>query len=191
MMCSRGIVTGSVGWPHPDTMRFSFAPLDRETLPPAAGEVVRIVAESKLYHFEFCTAFAGRDDTDRWTLIGPESIATKDRRSTPRTEHRGWRVVLRRQGPSGLDVNARVVDLSIGGLSLLVAQDNYRLAPQKPLVGVLLGPTGERLPLRAQICHHKPWERSEKAKLLIGAIFDGFGVVNHARLAQILACRRT
>ena len=191
MMCSRGIVTGSVGWPDPDTMRFSFAPLDRESLPPEPGEVVRIVAEGRLYHFEFCTSFAGLDEVDRWTLAGPDNIVTKDRRSTPRVERRGWHAILRRQGPSGLDVNARVIDLSIGGLSMLVAQDQYRLAPEKPLVGVLLGPTGERLPIRAQICHHKPWERSERAKILIGAIFDGFGVVNHARLARILAAQYT
>jgi hypothetical protein len=191
MECSRGIIIGSPGWPDIDTLRTSFAPLDSEDLPPEPGEQVRIVAENKHLRFEYTSQMLGLDEIGRWLMACPDELITADRRSTPRFQPRGWRAVLRRLGIGGNDITARVVDISVGGLSIVVPQDEYRLRPEQAHVGVLLGPSGERLPLRASITHYKPWEQSTIPKLQIGSEFDGFGMVNHVRLARLLASRHT
>ena len=188
---SRGTVVGSLGWPDLDSLQTSFGPLDPEAVQPMPGERIDILAKNKHLCFEFSTTYIGLDEVGRWVLAAPASIDSSERRSTPRFQPRGWKVVLRRLGTMGEDVVARVVDLSVGGLAMVVPQDGYQLKPDQPQVGVLLGPTGERLPLRASICHYRPWESSTTPKLHIGATFDGFGVVNHARLARLLASRRT
>jgi len=188
---SRGHLIAAPGWPDVESLRMNYAPIDSEMLPPEPGEPVRIIAENKHLRFEYESSFVGLDDIDRWVLSCPQDIVAADRRSTPRFQPRGWRAVLRRLGVMGEDITAKVVDLSVGGLSIVVRQDRYRLRPEQPQVGVLLGPTGERLPLRARITHFKPWEHSTTPKLQIGSVFDGFGMVNHARLARLIASRRT
>ena len=188
---SKGSLVGVAGWPNTENMRPTFAPIESEEAPPSSGEPVQVVAENKRIRFEYQTTFLGVDELGRWILEVPQVITSSDRRSIPRYQPRGWKVVLRRAGDQGEDIRARVDDISVGGLAIVVPQESFRLRRERPLVGVLLGPTGERLPLRATVCHYKPWERSELPKLLIGSSFDGFGMVNHARLARILANRRT
>ena len=100
-------------------------------------------------------------------------------------------MVLKRMGIMGDDIYAKVLDISVSGLAMLVPQDGFQLQRSRPQVGLLLGPSGVRLPLRAKVCHFKHWERSELPKLMIGSTFDGFGVVNHARLARVLASTRS
>ena len=188
--CSRGILMGTVGWPDPDTMQFSFAPMEQDIEPPFPNEEIHFIAENKYLRYEFTTTIIGIDTVGRWILHCPDHISNEDRRTTPRFRLRGWKVILRRQGTMGEDVKGRVFDLSVSGLSIIVPRDDYRLRPEQPLVGLLIDNQGERLPLRAAIRHVAPWEQSETPRLFIGSCFDGFGVVNHARLSRLLASRQ-
>lgn len=187
----RGEVQGVTGWPDTESMKTNYAPLDPETPPPNIGETVHLVARNQRIHYRYETQVIALDELNRWILAPPTVITSYDRRGMPRHNGRGWRVVLRRMGTMGQDISANVLDISIGGLSMLVPQDGFHLQRARPHVGLLLGPGGARLSLRATVCHSQPWERSELPKLAIGATFDGFGVVNHARLARILASQRS
>ena len=188
---SRGVIMGSMGWPDADSLQTSLAPLDSDLIPPMPGEEIHIVAENRHLRYEFRTTVIGVDEVGRWVLSCPDQIVNQDQRRIPRFQPRGWKAFLRQPGRMGDEVRARVVDLSVGGLAMIVPRDGYLLKKEQPQVGILLGPTGERLPLRSSICHVTPWEGSTIPKLLIGSTFSGFGVVNHARLARLLAARRT
>ena len=138
METGRGEVLGVIGWPDTESMRTTFAPIDPETPPPEPGESIYLTAQNQRINYRFETQVMAVDEVNRWILTPPTTIASCDRRGMPRHAGRGWRVVLRRMGTMGQDISANVIDISIGGLSLLVPQDGFRLQRARPHVGLSL-----------------------------------------------------
>ena len=169
METAQGEIHGVTSWPDTESMRTTFAPIDPDTTPPQPGETINIIAQNRRVNYQYETQVLAIDDLNRWVLASPAFITSYDRRALPRHAGRGWRVILRRMGNMGQDISANVLDISIGGLSILVPQDGFA-STGRPM-GVLFGPAARDFP-RATVCHSKPWERSEP-QTRTGAIFDG------------------
>ena len=143
---SQGEIHGVTSWPDTESMRTTFAPIDPDTTPPQPGETINIIAQNRRVNYQYETQVLAIDELNRWVLASPAFITSYDRRALPRHAGRGWRVILRRMGNMGQDISANVLDISIGGLSILVPQDGFRLQRHDPMWAYCLDPAARDFP---------------------------------------------
>jgi hypothetical protein len=130
-----------------------------------------------------------QDGGQTWWLCIPAEIEGNQRRFARRTMvANDWCFQARKVGHRKEDQDLDVFDVSSSGMSLVYDGELTNFHEGRFFAGVLEGPEGS-MPLRAQVRNIVDLQDGSGRKLA-GCVFQGFGFVNHAKLAQMLAHRR-
>jgi hypothetical protein len=189
-------VDGMLGYPDFDEDGVPFQPsaVQLKDLPTEVeklrGRKIRISYQLDGESFSFLTLVKRQerhvDGGQTWWLCIPAEIEGNQRRFARRTLVQGdWGFRARKVGHRKEDQDLEVFDVSSSGMSLVFDGELTDLHDGRFFAGLLEGPDGA-MRLRAQV-RNVVELRDGTGRKLAGCVFQGFGFVNHARLARMLA----
>lgn len=176
------LVEGRLGLPQLDTRRMPFFVPAGVVLPTLSDRIVQLRYQAADTPFELETVVEPRWEGLLWQLSIPNSLVTNRIRLARRHALRGWSFYYRGDTFEGADY-ASVVDVSTTGLALRPRSSADHPRVGRLLVGTLVGPHGDRVPLRLQV------ERSVSVPgrgPLVGCSFQHIGFQNMIRLANLV-----
>ncbi len=179
-------VEGRLGLPRLDSRLVPFFVPAGVVLPTLQERVVQLRYRAADTPFKLETFVEPRWEGLLWQVSVPNSLVTSRIRLARRHALRGWHFYYRGDTFEGAD-HARVVNLSTTGLALEPRARDRIPRFGRLLVGTLVGPHGDRIPLRLQTERSMP---APGGRVLVGCSYAHIGFQNMVRLANLVRLLR-
>ena len=179
-------VEGRIGLPQLDSRLVPFFVPAGVVLPTLSDRIVQLRYRAADTPFKLETFVEPRWEGLLWQVSLPNSLVTSRIRLARRHPLRGWHFYYRGDTFEGAD-HARVVDLSTTGLALEPRAQDHIPRVGRLLVGTLVGPQGDRVPLRLQVQRAVP---VSGRGVLVGCSYAHIGFQNMVRLANLVRLLR-